>query len=409
MAKAKDKNLTVQIIRDSLIWQYMPDPGQLSGVRLKTYDEMLDDARVGSLFEERVRATENRPVRLKPTGNSRIDEYCDKYIREKMLRKWTNQLLPGALEYGFRPAEIIWEEKGGVYSIGALIHHRIGQYRFDSEGRMYHTAFGAAPLDDQYKFIVHRIDGDRYNNPYGRSYLRRAYWPWMFKKLGFKFWLQATEKFSVPTIMAIFEQSDEQKAKATAEDLAETISRISSSSSAALANVKEIKELDMAGSLADFDCLIKACDLQITYGMTGQALANNVSDTGTQALGTVQAQTKDDVYENDARAMAYTLQALVDMCIHVNFGEDAPCPEVTLETEDKASFSDVMTAIDRGIPVSRSALYSQYGLPKPDENIEDDAFVSERRSADPFDGYDFADNLEDGKKKLRPMKRTILY
>ena len=107
--------------------------------------------------------------------------------------------------------------------------------------------------------------------------------------------------------------------------------------------------------------------------------------------------------------MAYTLQALVDMCIHVNFGEDAPCPEVTLETEDKASFSDVMTAIDRGIPVSRSALYSQYGLPKPDENIEDDAFVSERRSADPFDGYDFADNLEDGKKKLRPMKRTILY
>jgi len=407
MAKAKDKNLTVQIIRDSLIWQHMPDPGLLSGAKLKTYDEMLDDARVGSLFEERVRATENRPVRLKPTGNAGIDGYCDKYVTEKLLRKWTNQLLPGALEYGFRPAEIIWEEKGRFFSIDALIHHRIEQYRFDCEGRMYHTAFGAFPLDDPYKFIVHRIDGDRYNNPYGRSYLRRVYWPWKFKKLGFQFWLQATEKFSVPTIMAIFEQSDPKKAKETAVELAEMIGQISSSSSAALANVKEIKELSMAGSLADFDCLIKACDLQITYGMTGQALANNISDTGTQALGTVQAQTKDDVYENDARAMAYTLQALVDMCIHVNFGEDAPCPEVTLETEDKASFQDVMTAIDRGIPVSRSALYSQYGLPKPDENLEDDAFVAERRAADPFGGYEFADYPETGKKKLRPMRRMI--
>lgn len=400
------KALEVRIIKDSPIFNYMPDPGRLLfGEGLGTYDKMLEDPRIGSLFEERVNATQNRPLRLKPVDNARVMEYCSKYLGEKALRKWSNQLLSGALEYGFRPAEIVWAKKGGYYYIDALVNHKIQNYRFDSDGRMFYASMGNRHLGEPYKWIVHRCGGDRYNDPYGKSYLKRAYWPWMFKKMGMKFWMTATEKFSVPSLVALFEQTDMNKARETANELADIITQINSGSGGAFANVKELKQITMGGSLADFDVLIRACDLQITYGMTGQALANNVSDTGTQALGTVQAETKTGLYENDARALAYTLQALVNMAVELNFGSDAEAPEVTLETEDKASFSDVMTAIGRGIPVSRSALYSQYGLPKPDENIDDDIFISDRRDG-AFDEYDFAD--VPGKKKLLPMKRMIL-
>ena len=40
-----------------------------------------------------------------------------------------------------------------------------------------------------------------------------------------------------------------------------------------------------------------------------------------------------------------------------------------------ASFEQVMQAIDRKIPISKSALYSQYALPEPID--DDDAFVRE--------------------------------
>ena len=61
-----------------------------------------------------------------------------------------------------------------------------------------------------------------------------------------------------------------------------------------MANLKDLKQIDMGGKVSDFDQLIKACDLQISYAMTAQALANSISDTGTQALGTVQQDTKQD-------------------------------------------------------------------------------------------------------------------
>jgi phage gp29-like protein len=158
----------------------------------------------------------------------------------------------------------------------------------------------------------------------------------------------------------------------------------------------------MGGSVADFETLVKACDLQISYAMTGQALATNVSDTGTQALGTVQERTKNAAYENDARALAYTLQKLVRMSIEVNFGFDAEVPEFSFDTGDYAPFANVIQAIGAGVPVSKRALYSRYGLPEPED--EDDALVSQGNiaaSTSGFGPFNFADDGESGKKKVR--------
>ena len=60
------KDLEVKIIRDSQIWNYLPSPeniirGSMRGLRI--YDDMKEDARVGSLFEDRRNAT-------RPTASS---------------------------------------------------------------------------------------------------------------------------------------------------------------------------------------------------------------------------------------------------------------------------------------------------------------------------------------------------
>lgn len=407
--KVQDPQLILKIIRDSLVMQYLPNPDEAirrNPKALKLYDEMLEDPRINSLFYDRRNATQNLPLSLSKVDDAAIQEFSERYLSEKNLRKWSSYLLTDALKYGFRPAEIVWQrDKDGYYYIDALIGHNINKYRFSDDGQMYYD-HGMTLLDQPYKWIIHRIEGDRYNAPYGMAYMKAVYWVWAFKKLGWQYWLTATEKFSVPSIYALFEQSDPAKAKEAAAELADTVSMMISGSSAALANVTAVGQIAMSGNVGDFDMLVKACDLQISYGMTGQALANNVSDTGTQALGTVQERTKAAAYENDARALAYTMQRLVDMALELNFGSDVDVPEFSYDTGDYASFTDVMTAINTGIPVSRRALYSRYNLPEPED--DEDVFTKPEgmgMSMTPTLGaFDFAD-MEDGKKKvLRPLR-----
>lgn len=404
MTRKEKTDLTVKVIKDSLVFSSMPNPDEMlrgpKGYRI--YDEMITDARIGSLFDDRCNATQNLPVLLGMPQNPKIKAYAEKHLSEKNLRKWANLLLRGALLYGFRPEEIIWaQDDDGYLYIENLDGHRIDSYRFDAEGELWYMQHGQHRLDEPCKWIVHRIQGDRYHNPYGETYLKRCYWPWQFKRMGWKFWLTAAEKYAVPSLVALFDQTDPQKALEVARSLANDISGISSGSTGAVANVKALQQLSMAGSVSDFDTLIKACDLQISYAMTGQALATNASDTGTQALGTVQERTKGNAYENDSRALAYTVQRLIDMAIEVNFGSAEDTLRFSYDTGDYASFSEVMTAIDHKIPISRKALYSRYGIPEPDKDLEDDEFIVETPAMGPGFGYDFADIPEAGKKKAR--------
>lgn len=398
------KDLEVKIIRDSQIWNYLPSPeniirGSVRGLRI--YDDMKEDARVGSLFEDRRNATSNLPCYLTDVESGRVNDYASRHLTEAEIRKWAFILLDGALTYGFQPAEIIWErDRDGFYYIAGLDIHDINRYRFNTDGELFYDTL--TPLNQPYKWIVHRNEGDSYNRQYGRAYLRRVYWPWKFKTLGWQFWLTATEKFSVPSLVVLFEQSDPKKAKETADNLADLILSISSGSGGAFANVNAIQQLSMGGSVADFSSLITACDLQISYGMTGQALATNVSETGTQALGTVQERTKNAAYENDARALRYTLQKLVDYSIAVNFGEDEPSPVFSFDTEDKASFDEVLRAYQAGIPISRKAMYAQYGLPEP-EDEEDELEAPASASIGAMGtAFNFSDDDGNSKKKL-PM------
>lgn len=372
MDSEKKNEMTLRIIKDSLVFNYLPNPSDMirnSPRGLKTFDDMLKDSRIVGLFYDRRNATQNLTMSVGGTGNKKIDEFTKDWLSEKQLRKMSNYLLTDSLKYGFRPAEIIWDKAGDWLFPDTLIGHDINKYRFDANGEMFYLgSFGIIACNQDYKWIIHRIEGDRYNNPYGSPYMESAYWPWQFKRMGWEYWLTATERFAVPSIIALFEQSDETKAQQIASTLVELIAQINSGSSGALANLKDLKQIDMGGKVSDFDQLIKACDLQISYAMTAQALANSISDTGTQALGTVQQDTKQDFYENDSRALSYTMQKLIDMVIEVNFGSDAPVPEFTYDTGNYAPFTNVMSAIDHGVPVSKKALYSRYNLPKPEDD-----------------------------------------
>ena len=96
---------------------------------------------------------------------------------------------------------------------------------------------------------------------------------------------------------------------------------------------------------------------------------------GSLALGEVQA----DLLFEDCKGIALELQGviqkIIDWTVELNFGEAEKPPLFQFDIERKASFEQIMQAVDRKIPVSRSELYSSYGLPEPKD--DDDAFVME--------------------------------
>ena len=64
--------------------------------------------------------------------------------------------------------------------------------------------------------------------------------------------------------------------------------------------------------------------------------------------------------------------------MELNFGPDETEPQIRFDLDEHTTWEELMQAIDRGIPVSKQALYTRYGVPEP--GGEEDVFVKHPQS-----------------------------
>lgn len=381
MRKPTKKELTTQIVTDNVLkfLSYMPNPDDIaSGTwdSYETYRKMRTDPRVKSLLGKLKSSALNYPLLIEQGKSSgRVYDFIkDIPLFRNMTRK--NRRILSALDYGFSVSELVWKEQGSLMIPENFITRRPERFYFSADWRTFLRQDGQSKeLDQNYKWLIYRHDPDD-ENPYGTSVLRCVYWAWMFKQAGYDFWLQATEKFSVKSIVALFDMDgSEDTISARASSIAQMLMGIQSGSAAAVGNVSKISDVGMSGDLSHFRELVDACDVQISYGLTGQAIATSTTNGGSLALGEVQA----DLLYEESKAIALELQGvlqkIIDWTVELNFGEGTPAPQIVFDVERRASFEQVMQAVDRKIPLSRSALYSYYALPEPAD--ENDAFIND--------------------------------
>lgn len=376
------KQMTTPLITDSVLnfLSYMPNPDDVANgtaASYETYRNMRKDPRIKSLLGKLKSAALNFPMFInQDNSDDKVFEFIkDLKIFKNMLKK--NRRMLVALDYGFSVSELVWKIENGKYIPNNFITRKPERFHFNNNWELFLSDSGQnIKLDQDYKWLILQHEPDD-ENPYGTSVLRCCYWPYLFKQAGYDFWLQATEKFSVTSLVGLFtaDSGDENKLRQTAQEIAEMLMNVSSGSTGALANVNDVKEISMSGDLAHFKELVEACDLQISYGLTGQSIATSATNGGSLALGEVQA----DILYEDCKAIALelqkVLQKIIDWTVELNFGPGVPAPLIQFDVDRKASFDQVMQAIDRKIPVSKSALYSQYALPEPID--EDDVFIRE--------------------------------
>ena len=341
------------------------------GESTQIFSEMMADSRIGSLVEDRKAKVLLLNGSVSDAENRRVAEACRKHLNFNLLFRLSNTLL-NAVPFGISIVEVVWELRQGLYVPASFIPVPRTAVQFPTySGHPYGTPFLVAnnmPLTGRNKFLVHRRDmGD--GNVWGTPVLKAAYWPWKFKKMGFRFWLTAAEKIGVPSILAIFDTKNDTAVKPRAEMLAEMLQNVESGSSGAFGNVREIKVVQ--SQINDFDTLVKTCNSEIAYAISAQNLSTNESQFGTHANADVHEKTFSDIITLDAYQLQQTIQKLFDAFVAINFpGEKAPLYDI--DSTDYASWEQVRDAIDRNVPVSLRALYDKYHLPEPED--DKDAF-----------------------------------
>lgn len=381
MAKPTNKELTTQVITDNVLnfLSYMPNPDDVASGTFdsyETYRKMRSDPRIKSLLGKIKTLTLNLPLHIvQGEADDKVFDFIKNLPLFRNMQKKMKRML-SSLDYGFSVSELIWKIDGGVYIPDNFITRKPERFHFNYNWDLFLNAVGGnKKLNQDYKWLIMQHDPDD-ENPYGTSVLRCVYWAWMFKQAGYDFWLQATEKFSVKSLVALFQaDGDENTIRTRASEIAQMLMGISSGSTAAVGNVQSIQDISMSGDLSHFKELVEACDVQICYGLTGQAIATSTTNGGSLALGEVQADLMFEDCKGIALELQSVLQKIIDWTCELNFGADTATPQIVFDVEKRATFDQVLQAIDRKIPVSRSALYSYYALPEPTD--EDDAFVRE--------------------------------
>ena len=137
--------------------------------------------------------------------NQAIAEFCEDMFEQ--MEDFTQHLydLMDALPKGFSFSEIIWGQKDGYWVIDNLLNRPRRRIQFDATSRQPRVRTIENPfygdLVEPGKYIVHRCSSN-WENPFGDAIDQSLYWPWLFKKMGLKFFLHSQEvsSSSIPIV-----------------------------------------------------------------------------------------------------------------------------------------------------------------------------------------------------------------
>lgn len=382
------QELAMEIIQPDQFWSvisFLPNPADLLADKAnfyKTVDEMILDAKIGSHLRLRKDIVTGFPFIIKQeNANDEVYEFVRDNLTSSL--NWENDVKEflSAIEYGHSFSEVLWKENTQGKIVPDSLRNKYPDQIVYKVG--FQKAAGGKKsvwipvlqktneeLTVPYKFLSYR-NNPRAENPYGFSDLLMCYWPWQFKQLGWEFWLKAAQKAGVPSLVALFDAPDGEKAKQNAQVISDTLAELDGGDGLALANVKELKVLEMSGALKDHKTLIETCNQEISFALTTQSLSTQEGEYGTRAQATVHDENLVRVCHGDAKALQGVFQQLIDWMVELNFGSGIPAPKGEFDLQSYATFEQIMQAVQNKIPVSKEALYTRYKLPRP-KNTEDE-------------------------------------
>jgi len=366
---------------------------------LDLFEELVDrDPHIAQCIRTRKLAVTGKPWEIAAASEDDLDQEIAHTVKEAIsyidFYKTSLRDLLNAPFKGFAVGEVMWtwvdttdsqgREAKRIYPY-ALLGRPHQKFIFDDyENLRLVTDANPYPGEEfpLRKMIVHRLTRD--GSVLRSGELFPVLWYYLFKIFSIQDWVRFLEVYGHPIRIGKYKagaKPDEIKElkKAVLELATDTGAVISDATNIDFVAVAQKGSSSGSGSGGSYDSFLSTMNAEISKMLLGQTLSHEAGSKegrGTQALGTVHEEVRQDILEADAGDLDETMNStLVVWITDLNFGAQARYP--TYKTLVKPEGDKLTQAkIDEimigkvGVKVPANYPYKAYNYPEPQEGDE---------------------------------------
>lgn len=342
------------------------------------YSNIILDGHLQSVMGKRSAAVTNKELRWFVDGQPE-PEGSDDVHKTVIKTPWFLRFLEGAMSavpYGTTVLELVMK-KGEIHDVAVVPRGNVSPERGLVLTNVYDTDHGIAYRDDPYwsKYLVEVGEVDNYGG------LMVAAMYVLYKRGGFASWAQFMELFGMPLRKGTYNPYDQDsRAKLTT-----ALANMGAASYIVVPDGTNVEFITAQGNGQNagqvYDTNIERCNAEMSKLFLGQTLTTEQGKVGTQALGTVHADTQDALTAWDMKRIEFLLNYELRPRLNAlgyplgkgefGFYHDTALPPMERITVDMQ--------VAKVVPISDAYWYKTYNIPPP--TAAELAVIEKRRAA----------------------------
>lgn len=344
-----------------------------------TYIEMLYDAHIIGEVESIYDGLISYKHKISPGGDSTHDknafELC-KSIFKKPPREnitWNDLIweIGQAPLRGMSVIQIDWTIDNGKLLPRQLIDWKIDRIAFDAEGKLRILTKDAQTdgvKTNPKHWLLNRHMPSKAQE-YGIALLSACFWPYIFKRGGYRFFVKFCEKYGLPWAIGKYEQELEDKKNTLADDLAGMLED-------AIGVFRKGAEIELieakSSGEAPQERLINACNKEISKALTSQTLSTEIQGQGSRAASETHLEKLDRGNCSNRESVAEIFNQLFSYITELNFppGTNPPKWVFYEETKPEDGWLKFFEGATKLVGVPRYYIYEKLQIPQPKKGEE---------------------------------------
>lgn len=340
------------------------------------------DTRLLSVLSTRKRALAGLPWRVVPSSDRRTDVRIARYVHDVIneipqLRTAIIDMMD-AVAKGYSGLEIDWRQGGGATTIAGLVHRPAQWFRPSRERPdqwvILTDSGGEEPLQPG-AWVWNEMRALSGSTVAGGALGRALAWVFLFRSMSLKDWLIFSETYGAPLRVGRYRPGTSETDQAV---LFQALRHLGVDTAAMLPSGCDIEFPEVKGRTSSVDVykgLVEWGASEYAVAVLGQTLTTSEGQHGTQALGSVHADVRQDLLESDAAQVSETLtRCLVWPLVTYQFGPQARFPKFQLiaePPEDLAARADLYAKLSKlGVRFAVDHVHEAFGVPRPAEGEE---------------------------------------
>lgn len=275
--------------------------------------------------------------------------------------------------HGYAVTEVVWERIGKYLFPVKVVDRPARRFAFDAQTSELRLLTRANPTHGEpvmnYKFIVTRHMASQ-ANPYGVAIFSACFWPYVFKRTGFKYFAKFAERFGTPWAIGKYPVGTPQP---QIDDLADSLAKMVEDAVAAIPNDGAIELLSPSTGRSELaqERLIAICNRDLSKALTSQTLATELPGAGSHAAAQTHRERETTVNASDRAMIQDSMNVLLRWLTDLNFQSATPPRfEFYEESEAAGAMADFLIHAGGMVSLSKNEVYRRLKLNPPRDEAD---------------------------------------